>query len=163
VYFVPQSAPITGVVYGNGSIHLMRSSNLHARGLCRWLLLLLFLIPNYAYAGLDHALGYDKDGLYSQNFQTELELSVIAIDVSGALWLGNDDPLDHTFWQTIDSSTIAGISSTALKYAFRHARPYQRNNPNLWFQGSCCKSFPSGEVTLQASFVTPFIANYAKQ
>ena len=29
-------------------------------------------------------------------------------------------------------------------------------------QGRCCDSFPSGEVTLQASFVTPFIANYAR-
>src|ERR1035438_10142648 len=77
----------------------------------------LMLISNAADAGLDHELGYDKDGLYSQNFQTGLEASVIAAEVTGALWLGNDDPLGHTFWQTIDSSAIAGISSTVLKYA----------------------------------------------
>ncbi len=124
---------------------------------------LLFLASSPAIAGIDHELGYDKDGLYSQNFQTVLEASVIAAEVTGALWLGNDDPLGHTFWQTIDSSSIAGISSTVLKYAFSRARPYQGDNPNLWFQGSCCKSFPSGEVTLQASFVTPFIVNYSAQ
>ncbi len=163
MYFALQSAHTSGVIHANSGIHLMRSVNSYAHVLRRWSLLLLFSIPSYAYAGLDHALGYDKDGLYSQNFQTGLELTVIAIEVSGALWWGNDDPLGHTFWQTIDSSTIAGISSTAMKYAFSRARPYQGNNPNLWFQGSCCKSFPSGEVTLQASFVTPFIANYAKQ
>jgi membrane-associated phospholipid phosphatase len=124
---------------------------------------LLFLTSSPANAGIDHELGYDKDGLYSQNFQTGLEASVIAAEVAGALWLGNDDPLGHTFWQTIDSSSIAGISSTVLKYAFSRARPYQGDNSNLWFQGSCCKSFPSGEVTLQASFVTPFIVNYSSQ
>jgi hypothetical protein len=26
-----------------------------------------------------------------------------------------------------------------------------------------CRSFPSGEVTLQASFVTPFIVDYSKR
>ncbi len=127
------------------------------------LLFVLWLIAEPADAGLDHALGYDKDELYSQNFQTGLEATVIAVEVTGALLLGNDDPLGHTFWQSIDSSSIAGISSTVLKYAFSRARPYQGDNPNLWFQGSCCKSFPSGEVTLQASFVTPFIVDYEKQ
>ncbi len=133
------------------------------RRCARRLLLLLALISNHAYAGLDHELGYDKDGLYSQNFQTGLEVGTIVVEAGGALWLGNDDPLGHTFWQAIDSSTIAGISSTALKYAFSRARPYQGDNPNLWFQGSGHQSFPSGEVTLQASFVTPFIVDYAKE
>ncbi len=144
----------------------MTSSNSYANGIPRCsrpLLFLFLLLSSHAYAGLDHELGYDKDGQYSQNFQTGLEVGVIAVEVTGALWLGNDDPLGHTFWQSIDSSTIAGISSTVLKYAFSRARPYQGGNPNLWFRGSCCQSFPSGEVTLQASFVTPFIADYAKQ
>lgn len=57
----------------------------------------------------------------AKNFQTGLEVSVIATELAGAVWLGNDDPLGHTFWQTIDSSSIAGISSTALKYAFSRA------------------------------------------
>jgi membrane-associated phospholipid phosphatase len=135
---------------------------LYHRG-SRSLLVLLLLGSSQANAGLDHELGYDKYGLYSQNFQTGLEASVIATEVAGALWLGNDDPLGHTFWQTVDSSSIAGISSTVLKYAFSRARPYQGDNPNQWFQGSCCKSFPSGEVTLQASFVTPFIVDYSRQ
>ena len=34
---------------------------------------------------------------------------------------------------------------------------------NAWFRGGCCESFPSGEVALQGSFVTPFIANYYKE
>jgi hypothetical protein len=63
--------------------------------------------------------------------------------------------------QTIDSSVISGVASTVLKKAIGRARPEQGNNPNRWFRGSCCESFPSGEVTLQASFVTPFIVHYA--
>jgi membrane-associated phospholipid phosphatase len=123
----------------------------------------LSLASSYAHAGFDHELALDKDGLYSQSFQTGLEVGVIAVEIAGAAWFGNDDPLGHTFWQTIDSSAVSGISSTVLKDTFSRARPYQGDNPNLWFRGGCCKSFPSGEVTLQASFVTPFIANYGKQ
>jgi membrane-associated phospholipid phosphatase len=136
-----------------------------ARGIRRrlWLLLLLLLISNQAYAGIDRELSNDERGLLSQGVQSALQDGVIAVEVAGALWFGNDDPLGHTFWQTIDSSTIAGISATVLKHAFGRARPYQGDDPNRWFKGSCCQSFPSGEVTLQASFVTPFIVDYSKQ
>jgi membrane-associated phospholipid phosphatase len=136
-----------------------------ARGIHRWSrpLFALLLASNHAYGGIDRELSYDERGLYSQNVQSGLQYGVIAAEVAGALWLGNDDPLGHTFWQTVDSSTIAGISSTLLKHVFGRARPYQGDNPNRWFQGSCCQSFPSGEVTLQASFVTPFIVDYSKQ
>jgi hypothetical protein len=47
--------------------------------------------------------------------------------------------------------------------SFSRARTNQGNDPNRWFKGSCCDSFPSGEVTLQASFVTPLIVNYARE
>lgn len=87
---------------------------------------------------------------------------VIAVEIGGALWLGNDDELGHTFWQAIDASVISAIAAQALKHSFSRARPDQGGNPNSWFQGRCCDSFPRGEVTLQVSFVTPLIINYAK-
>ena len=49
----------------------------------------------------------------------------------------------------------------AAKRAFARARPQQTDDPNRWFQGGGHESFPSGEVSLQAAFVTPFIAEYA--
>lgn len=116
-----------------------------------------------AFAGFDHELPLDQSGLWARKFQTGLEFGVIAVEVGGALWLGNDDALGHTFWQTLDSSVISGISATILKRGVGRARPNQGGDPHQWFKGSCCESFPSGEVTLQASFVTPFIANYARQ
>ena len=113
--------------------------------------------------GIDHQLSRDQSGIWARSDQLDLELGVIATELAGALWRGNDDELGHVFWQTIDSSAVSGIAAIALKRAFARARPDQGNDPNAWFRGSCCQSFPSGEVTLQASFVTPFIVRYGKQ
>ncbi len=110
--------------------------------------------------GIDHEWTLDQSGIWKRSLQVDLEVGVIALEAGGALWLGNDDPLGHTFWQAADSSVVAGVAANVLKYTVGRARPTQGDNPNKWFQGSCCQSFPSGEVTLQASFVTPFIARY---
>jgi hypothetical protein len=114
------------------------------------------------FLGIDHEIGFDQSGIWARKYQNALELGVIATEIGGAVWFGNDDKLGHTFWQTVDASAISGIASVVLKRATGRARPYQGNDPNRWFKGSCCESFPSGEVTLQASFVTPFIVDYAK-
>jgi PAP2 superfamily len=113
--------------------------------------------------GIDHELALDDRGIWARKYQTGLQYGVIAAEISGALWFGNDNKLGHTLWQTLDSSIISGVAAAAMKRAFGRARPDQGNDPNAWFKGSCCESFPSGEVTLQASFVTPFIVNYARQ
>jgi len=112
--------------------------------------------------GIDHEWALDQSGVWARKYQTGLEVGVVAVEVGAAAWLGNDDPLGHTFWQAIDSTAISALSAQALKYAFSRARPDQGNDPNLWFRGRGHESFPSGEVTLQASFVTPFIADYAR-
>ncbi len=111
--------------------------------------------------GIDHEVGFDQSGIWARKYQTALENGVIAVELAGALWFGNDDKLGHTFWQTIDASVISGVAATILKKTTGRARPSQGNDPNAWFKGSCCESFPSAEVTLQASFVTPFIVDYA--
>lgn len=134
-----------------------------------WGLLLMCatVVPWGAHAGgllgIDHELALDERGIWKRSYQLDLQNGVIATEIVGALWLGNDDDLGHTFWQTIDSSIISGAAATVLKRVTGRPRPDQGNDPNRWFRGSCCESFPSGEVTLQASFVTPFIANYARQ
>jgi len=112
--------------------------------------------------GIDSELSLDQNGIWARKYQTGLENGVIAVEVAGALWFGNDNKLGHTFWQTIDATTVSAIGAQLLKYAFSRARPSQGDDPNQWFKGRCCQSFPSGEVTLQASFVTPFIVNYAR-
>lgn len=113
--------------------------------------------------GIDHELTRDENGIWARKYQQSLEYGTVAFEVGAALWLGDDGKLGHTMWQTLDASIISGLASEAMKRIFSRARPDQGNNPNAWFRGSCCESFPSGEVTLQASFVTPFIVNYARQ
>lgn len=113
--------------------------------------------------GIDHEWALDQSGIWARSNQTALEFGVVAVEAAGSLWYGNDNKIGHTFWQSADASIVSGLGALALKYSFSRARPYQGNDPNKWFQGSCCQSFPSGEVTLQASFVTPFIVNYAKE
>jgi len=113
--------------------------------------------------GIDHELALDQNGIWARKYQTTLETGVVAFEVAGSLWFGNDNELGHTLWQTVDSSVISGVGAQLLKYGFGRTRPSQGNDPNAWFKGSRYQSFPSGEVTLQASFVTPFIANYARQ
>ncbi len=127
------------------------------------LLPLLVLTSSRSYAGFDHEWSLDENGIWARKYQTALQDGVIALEVAGSLWYGNDDELGHTYWQTVDSSVISGVAAQLLKYGFSRARPYQGDNPNAWFKGSGYESFPSGEVTLQASFVTPFIVNYGRQ
>jgi membrane-associated phospholipid phosphatase len=127
------------------------------------LLPMLALTPSRSYAGFDHEWSLDENGIWARKYQTALQDGVIALEVAGSLWYGNDDELGHTYWQTVDSSVISGVAAQLLKYSFSRARPYQGDNPNAWFKGSGYQSFPSGEVTLQASFVTPFIVNYGRQ
>jgi len=144
----------------------MKSSNHAAHSIHRYaarLLLLLCLFAGCARAGFDHELPLDQSGIWARKYQNGLETGVVALEIAGSLWYGNNDEIGHTFWQSVDSSVISGLGALGLKYAFSRARPDQGNNPNLWFQGSGHQSFPSGEVTLQASFVTPFIVNYARQ
>jgi undecaprenyl-diphosphatase len=145
------------------TVALVTDRRTNSKAACKPLLVVLLLASNFAYAGFDHELALDQSGIWSRQVQTGLEYGVIAVEVAGSLWFGNDDPLGHTFWQTLDASAISGVGAVILKRGLSRARPNQGGNPNQWFKGSCCESFPSGEVTLQASFVTPFIANYARQ
>jgi membrane-associated phospholipid phosphatase len=112
--------------------------------------------------GIDYELGRSDRGIWSRSAQAGLEDGVIALDLAGALWLGNDHAVGHTFWQSADSLAVTAVSVQVLKLAFSRARPTQGDNPNAWFQGHGHESFPSGEVAEQAAFVTPFVVDYGR-
>jgi undecaprenyl-diphosphatase len=111
--------------------------------------------------GIDHEWTYSDRGIWNTRYQSALEYGVLAFEVGGALWLGNGTDFGHALWQSVDATALSEISATILKYGFSRARPNQGDDPGKWFQGSCCDSFPSGQVTLQASFVTPIILHYS--
>ena len=149
---------------------LSRAFRRHAArcGVGLTLALVLALSPPVATAGggllgIDHAWALDEKGIWARKYQMGLEYGVIAFEVGGSLWLGNDDPLGHTLWQADDASLLSAVTADLMKIAFSRARPDQGNNPDAWFKGRCCESFPSGEVTLQAAFVTPLIVNYRRE
>ena len=123
--------------------------------------LALVITSSGAGAGVDHLVSPTNSGIWARPYSQELQYGVIATEVSGALWLGDESELGVTFWQTIDSSIFSGATAQVMKWGFGRKRPTQTDNPNEWFKGTQYQSFPSGEVTLQASFVTPFIVNYA--
>lgn len=126
----------------------------------------LLAAPFAAYAlspVIDHRLHHVDSGIWTRKYQLDFEYAVILGEVGGALWTGGESRLGKTFWRSVDASFYTAVTVQAMKYAFSRARPYQSASPDRWFQGNCCQSFPSGEVSFQASVVTPFIAEYHGQ
>jgi hypothetical protein len=114
------------------------------------------------FLGIDHEIALDQNGIWGRKYQTGLEFGVLVTEIAGSVWLGNNDEIGHTLWQSVDATVVSSVVAQALKVSFSRARPDQGNDPNQWFKGRCCDSFPSGEVTIQSSFVTPFIVNYGR-
>jgi hypothetical protein len=73
--------------------------------------------------------------LGARHYQTGLEYGVIAAELAGALWFGNDDGIGHTFWQSSDSTAISSVTAEALKLTFSRARLDEGNDPHQWFKG----------------------------
>jgi hypothetical protein len=138
-----------------------RSRSALALGMC--LFMLLHPGPTWAGGGpfgIDHRIGYDNSGLWARSNQTALIDSLLAAEAAGALWEGGEDRFGHTLWQSVDATAIGGLTTEALKYAFSRERPSSTSDPNLWFKGHGNQSFPSGEVTVVSSLVTPLILEY---
>lgn len=110
--------------------------------------------------GIDSKVSTEDHGVFARKNQLFLEDATIVTIFAGALWEGGEDRLGNTYWRAVDSSVLGAIASTALKDIFTRSRPSQSDSPNEWFQGKGHYSFPSGEVTLVSSAVTPFILEY---
>jgi len=154
-----QRSPVTSI---SGSISPGQATA-EGRHVVEWTLLAA-PIAAYAFSPvIDHRLSYDNHGIWTRKYQLDFEHMVMLTELGGALWYGGKTRIGRTFWRSIDASVFTAITTTAMKYAFSRARPRQSKSPDRWFQGNCCQSFPSGEVSFQASFVTPFIMEYRKQ
>jgi undecaprenyl-diphosphatase len=105
-------------------------------------------------------LSYDDSGIWKRSNQIALLEIMVIGELAGGVWEGGETRLGKTFWQSIDSSALAGISAQGLKYVFTRSRPGQTDDPNQWFQGGAHYSFPSGEVAAVSAIVTPFVLEY---
>ena len=110
--------------------------------------------------GLDHKVGLDQSGIWSNKVQNAVEYGSLLAVFGGALWLGAESQPGHTFWQGVDSTVIGAVTVAIMKPVFSRARPSQTDDPGLWFQGKGHDSFPSGDVMIVTTAVTPFVLEY---
>ncbi len=135
-------------------------------GRARWLLVMVSLFGGPAWAGgggpfgIDHRVNEDDSGIWQRKYQRDLIDLMITGEIAGAVWEGGESRLGKTFWQSIDSTAIAGVSAEVMKVTFSRERPSETDNPNKFFQGNGHRSFPSGEVAAVSAIVTPFVAEY---
>lgn len=113
--------------------------------------------------GIDHRLAYDDSGIWRRSNQIFVQDATALVVIAGALWEGDGSRLGHTFWQGVDSAVIGTLSANLMKPVFSRERPRETDNPDQWFQGHGHASFPSGEVALVSSAVTPFILEYREE
>jgi membrane-associated phospholipid phosphatase len=113
--------------------------------------------------GIDHRVNLDDQGVWKRRNQVLLLDASMLVVLSGAVWLGDDGRLGHTFWQSVDAVALGGLTAEGMKYAFSRSRPAQTDDPNLWFQGHGNHSFPSGEVMAITTAITPFVLEYGSE
>ncbi len=128
---------------------------------------LLLLSPVAALAaggplGIDHKWSYDNSGIFKRQTQKNVLSLMVAAEVAGGIWEGDQSRLGKTCWQAIDATILGSAGAAVGKAVFTRARPTQTDNPNLFFQGNGHYSFPSGEVSTTSAIVTPFILEYRK-
>jgi undecaprenyl-diphosphatase len=111
----------------------------------------------------DHEVSYDASGIWNPNAYRGLVTGLTIAQVGGALWEGSETRFGKTMWQGIDSEIISGVAAEAGKYIFTRVRPATENNPCLWFKGAHNYSFPSGEASVAAGLVTPYVIEYASE
>ena len=119
------------------------------------------LAQGCGWSHVDHEVGFSDSGMWNPNVYRGIVGALTIAQVGGALWEGSESRFGKTMWQGIDSEIIGDVAAEAGKYVFTRARPDQGNNPCLWFQGSSHKSFPSGEASVAAALVTPYVIEYA--
>ena len=112
---------------------------------------------NCGWSHIDHRVSYDASGMWNPNVYRGVVEALTIAEVGGAVWEGAESRLGKTMWQGIDSEIISDLGAEAGKYIFTRVRPSTQDNPCLWFQGGHNHSFPSGEASVAAGLVTPYI------
>ena len=117
---------------------------------------------NCGWSRVDHRVNYDASGIWSPNVYRSVVGALTIAEVGGAVWEGAETRFGKTLWQGMDSQIIATVAATAGKSIFTRVRPADADNPCLWFQGGSNYSFPSGEASVAAALVTPYVLEYGR-
>jgi undecaprenyl-diphosphatase len=112
---------------------------------------------------VDHEWSYDATGVFNPSTYRGIVTALTIFQVGGALWEGTDSRVGRTMWQGMDSELISYAGAGVGKHVFTRVRPAQEDNPCLWFKGKGNYSFPSGEASVAAGLVTPYVVEYASE
>ena len=118
---------------------------------------------NCGISRIDHRVNYDASGKWNPNVYRGVVGALTVAQIGGAVWEGAETRFGKTLWQGMDSEIISATTATVGKYAFTRVRPSTENNPCLWFKGGSNYSFPSGEASVAAGLVTPYILEYGSE
>jgi undecaprenyl-diphosphatase len=118
---------------------------------------------NCGWSRVDHLVSYSDTGVWDPNVYRGLVGALTIAQIGGAVWEGSETRFGKTLWQGFDSQLIAAAAATAGKYIFTRVRPSTTDNPCLWFQGGSNYSFPSGEASVSAALVMPYVLEYAEE
>jgi membrane-associated phospholipid phosphatase len=115
---------------------------------------------NCGWSRVDHRVSYDATGVWNSSVYRGVVTALTVAEIGGAVWEGSATRVGKTLWQGIDSEILAKATATAGKHIFARARPSTSDNPCLWFQGGSNYSFPSGEASVAAALVTPYVLEF---
>jgi PAP2 superfamily protein len=118
---------------------------------------------NCGWSRIDHRVALDTSGAWNPNVYRDIVGALTIAEISGAVWEGSESRFGKTMWQGVDSQIISAVTATAGKYIFSRVRPSSQDNPCLWFQGGSNYSFPSGEASVAAGLVTPYVLEYGNE
>ena len=118
---------------------------------------------NCGWSRVDHRVSYDASGVWSPHVYRSVVGALTVAEIGGAVWEGAETRFGRTLWQGIDSEILASITATAGKRMFTRVRPNETENPCLWFQGGSNYSFPSGEASVAAGLVAPYVLEYGNE
>lgn len=109
--------------------------------------------------GMDSPVSGNATGIWSRgNQRLVLDLAVVGV-VGGALWEGSDSRFGRTLWQSADAIVLGQFAYAVINRAAGRLRPSQTSSPDEW-GNSKGHSFPSGDVTLISSSITPIVLEY---
>lgn len=109
--------------------------------------------------GIDSESSSNATGIWKRSNQRWVEDAAVLGVLAGALWEGNDTRIGHTLWQSVDAIAIGQVGYAIVNRAAGRLRPSQTTDPNQWGH-SGGHSFPSGDVTIVSSAITPMVLEY---
>jgi undecaprenyl-diphosphatase len=121
------------------------------------------IAQNCGWSQIDHKVNYDASGAWNPDVYRGIVGALTIAQIGGAVWEGSESRLGKTMWQGIDSQILSAATASVGKGIFTRVRPRDQDDPCLWFQGGSNYSFPSGEASVAAGLVTPYVLEYGSE